>query len=621
MPKFVKATPARRRGSIAAMNPAPNLVLVGPMGAGKIVASAGAWPSASAWRSSMPTARSSSAPAPASTRSSSAKAKPASARANARRWPNCCTQDGHACIATGGGAVLDADNRRAAARARLRRVPARGRRSSSSRAWRATAARPLLAGGDRDAGAAPPRRARASRCTPKSPTCASTPMRWRRPKRPADSATCWKPAGSAMATAAPIRRSPRRTCRATGMTAVRSRRGRRRARLIASRSARACCSMARRLAAHVRGRHAAAGQRRQRRAAVRRSACCDGVQAARPDLRVATLRAARRRSSEDARPLRRSASTRWPRWARPATRCVFALGGGVVGDLAGFAAACWMRGIDCVQLPTTLLAMVDSSVGGKTAVDLPQGKNLVGAFHPPRAVFADTAALRTLPERELRAGLAEVIKYGAIRDAPFLAWLEAHARGAAGRATTTRSAEAIARCCAHKAGDRRARSVRTRRARAAQLRPHLRPCHRGRAGLRRPPRRLNHGEAVAVGMVLAARLSAALGRRTRRRATACRRCSNASACRPALPAGLEPEALLARMRLDKKAQAGGLRFVLWDGTGAAEVVAGRAGGVVLRRAARADARWALRRLQPYNSPCACSCNNARRPVKPRASCS
>src|SRR5690606_16036375 len=99
---------------------------------------------------------------------------------------------------------------------------------------------------------------------------------------------------------------------------------------------------------------------------------------------------------------------------------LYALGGGVVGDLAGFVAAAWMRGIDCVQLPTTLLAMVDSSVGGKTAVDLPQGKNLVGAFHPPRAVLADTATLRTLPARELRAGLAEVVKYGAIVDAPFL---------------------------------------------------------------------------------------------------------------------------------------------------------------------------------------------------------
>src|SRR5690606_21404130 len=106
---------------------------------------------------------------------------------------------------------------------------------------------------------------------------------------------------------------------------------------------------------------------------------------------------------------------------------VYALGGGVVGDLAGFAAAAWMRGVDCVQLPTTLLSMVDSSVGGKTAVDLPQGKNLVGAFHPPRAVLADTATLRTLPIRELRAGLAEVVKYGAIVDADFLDWLDAHA--------------------------------------------------------------------------------------------------------------------------------------------------------------------------------------------------
>ena len=130
--------------------------------------------------------------------------------------------------------------------------------------------------------------------------------------------------------------------------------------------------------------------------------------------------------------------------------CVFALGGGVVGDLAGFAAACWMRGVDCVQLPTTLLSMVDSSVGGKTAVDIPQGKNLVGAFHPPRAVIADTAALRTLPPRELRAGLAEVIKYGAIVDASFLHWLDAHCEAMlAGDDGVL--AQAIARSCEHKA--------------------------------------------------------------------------------------------------------------------------------------------------------------------------
>ncbi|MDQ3040324.1 MAG: 3-dehydroquinate synthase, partial [Pseudomonadota bacterium] len=138
--------------------------------------------------------------------------------------------------------------------------------------------------------------------------------------------------------------------------------------------------------------------------------------------------------------------------AQGATRdaCIYALGGGVVGDLAGFAAACWMRGIDCVQLPTSLLAMVDSSVGGKTAVDIPQGKNLVGAFHPPLAVFADTMTLRTVPPRELRAGFAEVLKYGAIVDADFLDWLEANTdKLLAGNEELL--ADAIARSCAHKA--------------------------------------------------------------------------------------------------------------------------------------------------------------------------
>ena len=256
--------------------------------------------------------------------------------------------------------------------------------------------------------------------------------------------------------------------------------------------------------------------------------------------------------------------------------CVFALGGGVVGDLAGFAAACWMRGVDCVQLPTTLLAMVDSSVGGKTAVDIPAGKNLVGAFHPPRAVLADTATLRTLPPRELRAGLAEVVKYGAIIDAPFLDWLDAHADAllAMDDAALT---EAIARSCAHKAaitqrdpfehGERAllnfghtfGHAIETEQAAASG----------GEYGTG-----LNHGEAVAVGMVLAVRLSAQLGMAPEADAARLQALLQRFGLPTHLPAGLDPAALLARMRLDKKAASDGLRFVLGDGAGRARVVAG-----------------------------------------------
>lgn len=249
---------------------------------------------------------------------------------------------------------------------------------------------------------------------------------------------------------------------------------------------------------------------------------------------------------------------------------VYALGGGVVGDLAGFAAACWMRGIDCVQVPTTLLAMVDSSVGGKTAIDLPAGKNLVGAFHPPRAVFADTRTLRTLPDRELRAGLAEVVKYGAILDARFVEWLEAHA-DALLRRDDAALAEAIARSCTYKA-DVVARDPYERGERAllnfGHTFGHAIEAEQGYgAGL-------NHGEAVAVGMVLAARLSARLGLAPPDDASRLRALLHRFGLPTALPPGLDPRALLARMRLDKKAAAHGLRFVLWDGIGQARVVGG-----------------------------------------------
>ncbi len=252
--------------------------------------------------------------------------------------------------------------------------------------------------------------------------------------------------------------------------------------------------------------------------------------------------------------------------------CVLALGGGVVGDLAGFAAACWMRGIDCIQLPTSLLAMVDSSVGGKTAVDLPQGKNLVGAFHPPRGVFADIGTLDTLPGRELRAGLAEVIKYGAITDAPFLDWLQAHTLPLLARERDP-LIEAIARSCQHKAtivehdpfehGERALLNF-------GHTFGHAIEAEQGYAG--HDNQALNHGEAVAVGMVLAARLSAHLGMASAADAEHLRALLMGFGLPTALPPGLEPHLLMQRMRLDKKASASGLRFVLWEAPGTARIV-------------------------------------------------
>ncbi|GAA5005106.1 3-dehydroquinate synthase [Pseudoluteimonas lycopersici] len=249
--------------------------------------------------------------------------------------------------------------------------------------------------------------------------------------------------------------------------------------------------------------------------------------------------------------------------------CVYALGGGVVGDLAGFASACWMRGIDCVQLPTSLLAMVDSSVGGKTGLDLDAGKNLVGAFHPPVAVLADTDTLRTLPVRELRAGLAEVVKYGAIRDTDFLDWLEQNVDALLANDGDA-LAEAISRSCAHKAAiverdpfERGERALLN----FGHTFGHAIEAEQAYTGL-------NHGEVVAVGMVLAARLSARLGMAADADADRLADLLERFGLPVAIPPGLDPEALLARMRLDKKATASGLRFVLWRGPGRAEIVAG-----------------------------------------------
>lgn len=245
---------------------------------------------------------------------------------------------------------------------------------------------------------------------------------------------------------------------------------------------------------------------------------------------------------------------------------VIALGGGVIGDLAGFAAACWMRGIGFVQMPTTLLAMVDSAVGGKTGVDLAAGKNLVGAFHQPRAVISDTTTLATLPLREYRAGLAEVAKYGAIGDAAFFAWLEAHVDALNARDEVI-LAETIARSCRHKAAVV-ARDEHEHGERALLNFGHT-FAHALETGTGYAT--LLHGEAVAIGMVLAARLSAELGRAQAADTQRLAHLLGALGLPTAAPA-CDPARLLALMRLDKKRLDGRPRLILWRGIGHAEIV-------------------------------------------------
>lgn len=245
------------------------------------------------------------------------------------------------------------------------------------------------------------------------------------------------------------------------------------------------------------------------------------------------------------------------------------LGGGVIGDLGGFAAACWMRGIDFVQMPTTLLAMVDSSVGGKTGVNLPAGKNLVGAFHQPRAVIIDTATLASLPNREFLAGLAEVIKYGAIGDATFLDWLEQHTEALLKRDAEALD-EAIAFSCRYKA------LVVARDERELGERALLNFGHtfghaiEAEAGYGQ----VLHGEAVAIGMLLAARLSASLGLAPMADAEHLQALLNRFDLPIRLPPGLDAQRLLERMILDKKSLSGKLRLILWRGIGKAEIASG-----------------------------------------------
>ncbi len=249
--------------------------------------------------------------------------------------------------------------------------------------------------------------------------------------------------------------------------------------------------------------------------------------------------------------------------------CVIALGGGVVGDLAGFSAACWMRGIDFIQMPTTLLAMVDSSVGGKTGVNLPVGKNLAGAFHQPRGVFADIDTLASLPEREFRAGLAEVVKGAAIGDEAFFAWLEQHADALAARDPAA-VLQAIARKVQYKAGVV-ARDETEQGERALLNLGHTFGHALETAGHYST---LLHGEGVAIGMLLAAQLSERLGMSAAADTARLRRLLQTLGLPTAIPPGMDAQQLLALMRLDKKNSAGQLRLILWRGMARAEIVGG-----------------------------------------------
>lgn len=244
-----------------------------------------------------------------------------------------------------------------------------------------------------------------------------------------------------------------------------------------------------------------------------------------------------------------------------------ALGGGVIGDMTGFAAACFMRGVPFVQVPTTLLSQVDSSVGGKTAINHPLGKNMIGAFYQPLRVLCDTSTLKTLPDREISAGLAEIIKYGPIADEGFLLWLEAN-MSLLRALDSAAVSHAVKRSCEIKAqvvsADERETGVR------AILNFGHTFGHAIEAGLGFGV--WLHGEAVAAGMVMAADLSVRLGWipvgfKDRLISLL------ASASLPVKGPALSLDEYLSHMRVDKKAEGGDIRFVLLKGIGQANMTA------------------------------------------------
>ncbi|MBK7662688.1 MAG: 3-dehydroquinate synthase [Sterolibacteriaceae bacterium] len=242
---------------------------------------------------------------------------------------------------------------------------------------------------------------------------------------------------------------------------------------------------------------------------------------------------------------------------------LMALGGGVIGDMTGFAAATYQRGVPYIQVPTTVLAQVDSSVGGKTAINHPLGKNMIGAFHQPRLVLADTATLNTLPERELRAGLAEIIKYGLIRDADFLAWLEANVAALLARDQVALT-YAIERSCRNKATIVEADE--TEQGERALLNLGHTFGHAIETGLGYG--KWLHGEAVAAGMMMAADLSRRLGWLADDDADRVRRLLQRAGL-PVTGPSLGAARYLELMRHDKKVANGQLRLILLEGLGQA----------------------------------------------------
>lgn len=249
------------------------------------------------------------------------------------------------------------------------------------------------------------------------------------------------------------------------------------------------------------------------------------------------------------------------------TTTFIALGGGVVGDMTGFAAACFQRGVKFLQIPTTLLAQVDSSVGGKTAVNHPLGKNMIGAFYQPEAVFIDIDTLQSLPAREIAAGMAEVVKYGLICDQPFYSWLCQHMPELLA-CKESALAEAIERSCAIKA------EVVATDEREGGLRAILNLGHTFGHAIETAQGYgvWLHGEAIATGMLLALELSSSRGWIERAEVDQFRELLHAMKLPVDVPSGMTPDIFLDLMGRDKKVVDGRLRLILLRGIGAACIV-------------------------------------------------